>query len=195
LALPVEYVRAVFEVKSQWSSSTLREALEHLGELRPVMEGTDSAGERYKLHLPPNFFCGVIFCDLKKEHANSDATLTSLMAGVGLRGFIGGVVLRGEGHTDPHTGRLFLTRFATLTESTLTKNETSLLEFGLTSTIAVAENVHIAAMLTWGESTFAEFAFDIVAMLQGTFEVGRLSSLYGVGNSWLELQRQIQGNE
>jgi hypothetical protein len=92
----------------------------------------------------------------------------------------------------PQTGRLFLVRSDTPGESTMSKSGTSLLEFGLSSTTAVEENVHIGAMLKWDESAFAQFAFDIVAMLQGTFEVGRLSSFYGVGSSWLEFQREIE---
>jgi hypothetical protein len=117
------------------------------------------------------------------------------MDGLGLRGFVGGIVLRGQGHSMPHTGRLFLIRSDTPGESRSSKNGASLLEFGLTSTTAVAENVHIGAMLTWAESAFAQFSFDVAAMLQGTFEVGRLSSLYGVGSSWLELQREIEAEK
>jgi hypothetical protein len=51
------------------------------------------------------------------------------------------------------------------------------------------------ALDTYGDrasSLACAVGFDIVAMLQGTYEVGRLSSLYGVGSSWLELQREIE---
>lgn len=45
-------------------------------------------------------------------------------------------------------------------------------------------------MLRWSESEFAKFAFDLVAMLQGTYQVGRLSSFYGMGSSFHELMSE-----
>jgi hypothetical protein len=44
-------------------------------------------------------------------------------------------------------------------------------------------------MLDWSEMWFARFAFDLVAMLQGTYD-GRLSSFYGFGSSWGEIARR-----
>jgi hypothetical protein len=48
------------------------------------------------------------------------------------------------------------------------------------------EKRHLCALLTRQEANFARFAFDLVAMLQGTYEPGRLSSFYGFGDSSLE---------
>jgi hypothetical protein len=53
----------------------------------------------------------------------------------------------------------------------------------------VAEGVHFGAMIMWMEATLAQFAFDLVAMIQGKYEPGRLSSFYGMGNSVHELMR------
>lgn len=184
LAVPVEYVRAVIEVKSQLSAKTMREAVTHLGDLQPVLRGVDVPNERYKLYLPASFCCGVIFVDLKEKHANSRKVLTAATDGASLRGFFGGLVLRGEGHTLPHTGRLLLTQHEAASTS---GSRSSLLEFGLSKTVQVAERAHVGAMLTWAEHGFAQFAFDLIAMIDGTYEVGYLSSFYGMGSSWHEL--------
>ena len=45
----------------------------------------------------------------------------------------------------------------------------------------LTDNVHFSAILSWAELHFSQFAFDLLAMMQGTYEVGRLSSFYGVG--------------
>lgn len=123
--------------------------------------------------------------ELMQAHARTDKALFALLAGVDLRGFVGGVVLRGEGHTDPHTGSLFLVRSDRAVEG-LTR-ETSLLEMGMTRSAELADGIHIGAMLQWSESAFAQFAFDLIARLQGTYRTGYLSSFYGMGSSWKEI--------
>ena len=50
LAIPVEYVRGVLEVKSTFSSSNVQHAMDHLTDLLPVMDGLDDPREKYKLH-------------------------------------------------------------------------------------------------------------------------------------------------
>src|SRR5712692_3156052 len=87
LAIPVEYVRMVLEVKSALSAATMRKALEHLGDLLPLMRGIDSNAERYKLHLPSDSFCGVLFMELRRQDASHEGTLSALREGIGLRGF------------------------------------------------------------------------------------------------------------
>jgi hypothetical protein len=189
LAIPVEHVRAVLELKSELSGTTVRDALEHLGDLTPLMGAVDAPNARYKLHLPAQFYCGVIFAELRSSQVRSEAILSSLIDGVALRGFMGGVVLRGEGHTLPHTGRLVLTTSKTPTQSTLKAGAASLLEVGMSDTRQVTEHVHIGAMLSWSEFEFARFSFDLIAVMQGTYEVGRISSFYGLGSSFHELIR------
>jgi hypothetical protein len=41
----------------------------------------------------------------------------------------------------------------------------------------------------WSEFAFAQFAFDLIAMMQGTYEASRLSSFYGIGSSFAELMK------
>jgi hypothetical protein len=187
LAIPVEYVRAVLEVKASFSSSNVKEAIDHLADLSPVLNGIDSATDRYKLHLPPAFQSGLVFGEVRRTHMYSDAALEALIDGARLRGFFGGVILRAEGHTFPHTGRIALTRSDTPSESTLKDRQTPIGEYALSASREIAEKFHLGAMVMWSESNFAQFAFDLVAMLQGTYEPGRVSSFYGMGSSFHEL--------
>jgi hypothetical protein len=61
----------------------------------------------------------------------------------------------------------------------------------MSKSVRVADNVHIGSMVMWSESAFAQFAFDLIAMIQGTYEVGRASSFYGMGSSFAELMRDV----
>lgn len=192
LAIPVEYVRAVLEVKSRLVVKTVRDALQHLGDLAPVMQGLDDPTERYKRHLPQRFRCGIVFMELLAADASTNNVLTALLDGISLRGFFGGLVLRGEGHTTPQTGRIRLTRSEEASEGNLA-NETSLLEYGMSSTVRLADKLHIGSVLMWFEHAFAEFGFDLVAMLQGTDQSGLISSFYGYGSSFLEMVAETGG--
>jgi hypothetical protein len=82
----------------------------------PLMGGPDDPQERYKLHLPATFCCGLVFFDLNEEHQFSEAALAQLIAGVELRRFFGGIILRGQGHKKDATGKMFLTDFSELSE-------------------------------------------------------------------------------
>ncbi len=190
LAIPVEYVKAVLEVKSNFSPKSVSEALEHLGDLLPLMSGLDDPSEKYKLHLSQTFCCGIIFFNLKREYEYSEATLLKFLSGIQYRGFFGGLILRGEGHTLPVTGRIKLLRSEQPTEGMIGQEKASMLRGGLTKTVQIADNLHMGAMLTWSETEFSQFVFDLIAMMQGTFEVGRLSSFYGMGTSEWENARK-----
>jgi hypothetical protein len=191
LAIPVEHVRGVLEVKSNFSAGDVRKAIEHLEDLSPVMQGIDDANERYKLHLPPSFFCGFVCVELRQENMYSEATVSAAVDGIALRGFFGGLVLRASANTSEHSGRIMLTRSESAIESTVEGRKTPLMEFGMGKSVQIAEKVHIGTVLRWSESEFAQFAFDLVAMLQGTYQVGLLSSFYGMGSSFQELVSEV----
>ena len=65
--IPAEYVRSVIEVKAAFSTRTVRDALEHLSELEPLLIGVDPSEERYKRYLPPSFFASTVFFEVRKE--------------------------------------------------------------------------------------------------------------------------------
>lgn len=89
LAIPVEYVRGILEIKSSFSPKTVGSAIDHLKDLLPLMGGPDEPNERYKLHLPPAFCCGLIFFDLMKEHEFSEAALSKIISGGSSEDFLG----------------------------------------------------------------------------------------------------------
>ncbi|WP_444939396.1 DUF6602 domain-containing protein [Microbulbifer sp. JMSA002] len=183
LAIPVEYVRCVLEVKSKLTSTTAQDAVEHLKDLLPLMGGPDDPDQKYKLYLPPTFCCGLAFFELQEKNQFSNAALEKLIAGKELRGFFGGLVLRGEGHDKDVTGKLSLLRARESIDSTIGKGKSSLLKVGIAKSVKASDNLHFSAMVMWSESHFSQFGFDILAMMQGTYEVGRLSSFHGMGAS------------
>lgn len=183
LAIPVEYVRCVLEVKSDFSTSTVRAAIKHLAELQPVMGGPDDPQEKYKLHFPANFCCGLVFFNLKQKQQFSETALSRLNEGRPLRGFFGGMVLRGEGHTKDVTGKLSLLNSETPIKSSIGKSKRSLLSGGMSKFVKITDNLHFGADLMWTEPYFSEFGFDLIAMMQGTYKAGRLSSFHGMGTS------------
>lgn len=184
-AIPVEYVKAVLEVKATFSATTVKTAMEHLGDLLPVMKGPDDPSERYKVHLPPEFSCGLVFFDLKKKDENSGISLSRVNPTEDLRGFFGGMILRGEGQTKDLTGQLCLTVSDKPILRNFGKANQSLIDAGvsISKTVQVADGRHQGAMLSWLESNFSRFGFDLIAMMQGTYEAGRVSSFYGLGAS------------
>lgn len=43
----------------------------------------------------------------------------------------------------------------------------------------------------WTEPNFSGYAFDLVALLNGTFEIGRLSSFHALGTTeWAEAKKK-----
>lgn len=184
MAIPAEYVLGVLEVKAAMTSATVTKAIEHLGDLTPLLNGVDDPSERYKLYLPQQFFCGLVFFELRKSEEYSEAALKNLLGALGLRGFIGGIVLRGDGHTKELTGKLQILRSEQPIESTIDKAKQSLLQSApMSSSIRVTDTLHFGTMLMWNKPAFSQFAFDVLAIMQGTYEQGRLSSFHGMGTS------------
>ena len=184
MAIPAEYVLGVLEVKASLTSANVTKAIEHLGDLVPLLGGVDDPSERYKIYLPQQFFCGLVFFELRKSEEYSEAVLKNLLGALALRGFIGGVVLRGEGHANAVTGKLEILRSDKPIELTFDKSKRSLLQvIQMSGSIRVTDTLHFSTSLMWSEPIFSQFAFDILAIMQGTYEHGRLSSFHGVGSS------------
>ena len=184
IAVPAEHVLGVLEVKAALTSTSAKEAVRHLAELKPLLQGVDDPGERHKLYLPQQFLCGTVFFELRKKDEYSEAALKAALEGRRLRGFLGGIVLRGEGNKKPASGRLEIGRSETPIESTIGRSKQSLLQsLPISESIQVADNLHLCTMLNWSESAFSQFAFDLLAIMQGTYEPGRLSTFHGMGTS------------
>src|SRR5260370_19833132 len=53
----------------------------------------------------------------------------------------------------------------------------------MADSVMIAENLHYGSMLMWSDIVFSQFAFDLIAMMQGTYRSGFLSSFYGMGRA------------
>ena len=97
-AIPAEFVRAVFEVKASFEPRTVEDGMAHLiiRDLQPYMGGVDVRTQPRSRFLPEGFAIWLIFLELRKAHENSKAAINKMLAS-DLRGYCGGVVLRGEG--------------------------------------------------------------------------------------------------
>jgi hypothetical protein len=191
LAIPVEHVCCVLEVKATMSVKNVRKAITHLRDLAPMMGGIDAPRSPYKMYLRDTFCCGAVFFELRKAEETSDAALAALVDGLDLRGFFGGMILRAESHTTGNTG---LVNFL-LSEEPIAKpipDKTLLSEFGISKSVQIGEGQHIGSQIEWMESAFSRFAFDLIARMQGSYRPGRISSFYGLGSEVAELMKLTQ---
>lgn len=182
LAVPAEHVQCVIEVKSRFNASSIKDAVEHLSELSPLLEAIDEPSERYKKYLPANFQCSILCYELVESDIYSEATFQHLLLGAYMRGFTGATILRAEGKALPATGRVRLLSSKTAIEGSLGRSKQSMLASPLATSMPIG-NLHVSALLTWAEPYFSEFAFDLLAMLNGTYRAGFLSSFHGFGSS------------
>lgn len=183
LAIPAEYVHCILEVKSSFTSSTVKDAINHLSDLLPLMSGIDEPQDKYKLHFPINFCCGLIFFNLQKDHQYSEAALKKVLTGIKLRGFFGGVILRGEGHTKNLTGKIRFLSSETPITTDIARGENSLLKTGTSNSVQLSNSLYLTSMIMWLEHNFSQFGFDIIAIMQGAYDIGKISSFYGMGAS------------
>lgn len=192
LAIPVEYVKGVIEVKSAFKKSTVLDAIKHLRELKKLMSGIDTPNERYRMYLPKDFFCGLAFFELRKANELDRAALNSIINGIDLRGFMGGIILRGEGHSKQLTGKINLLQSETGINLMIRKPKDSLLkEICESDSVKINDSLYFEAILIWSEPSFSQYSFDLVAFMNGTYEVGRLSSFQGLGTTeWAEAKKK-----
>jgi hypothetical protein len=153
-AIPVEYVRAVLEVKATYGASEVKDAMEHLRDLAPFYAGVDPHEERYKRYLPGTFRCCLVFFNAPSQNLNSQTVGDLMKPADAPRGFFGGVILRSE-HQLPHTSG-----------------------FIRLLPVALSDPIELEYQVLWGEGGFVRFAFDLVAMLNGTFNLGLVSSIH-----------------
>ncbi|MFV2045169.1 MAG: DUF6602 domain-containing protein [Anaerolineales bacterium] len=186
-AIPAEHVHSVIEVKVSFETSTVQKSLEHLADLNPLLADVDKPDERYKEFLPREFFSAVLFFEVRKEHQFHAQALDALSDNDLTRGFFGGIVLRGDGFQPIVSGRIQLAVSDGPIESTVGKEKRSLISpFSFSDFTKEERKQYVGTTLTWSQVEFARFAFDVVAALDGKYDVGRLSSFHGI--SWVESQ-------
>ncbi len=170
-AVPVEYVKGILEVKARWTPKAAKEAIAHLHDLDELMLGQDAPGDSHKRFLPCDFFCGVVFFEVLKKNMYCYSALDKLLD-LKLRGYIGAIVLQGEGLFRELTGRIEILRctFDQPRKSEIGKHKSSLLYdegFPWSNSVEGKTGQHYCAGLKWLGMNFADWAFDLLARLQG----------------------------
>ncbi len=183
LAIPVEYVQGVIEVKSAFNKKAVKKAVEQLAKLKPLMEHVEPTDHLVKLYLPKNFFCATVFFELRKENEMEFVALDELVEASTLRGFYGGYILRGDTNEKYISGKLSLVKESC---ESLPYNNSSLLFWATSKSKKIGNDKYFKILLQHSETHFSEFAFDIIAMLKGTYNPNVLSSLYGFGATQFE---------
>lgn len=181
-AIPVEYVRGVVEVKATLTTAHAKKAIEHLAELSPYLLGFDEPNERYCKFLRSDFLSLVIFLELKESDAGSKESLDSLLSGQRLRGFGGALILRRGTDSQKSTGRFTVTttqKDSTKEYPNIGKDLFAPFTFSQPTDAPGDDTKSIVGILQWHSSQFTQFAFDLVAVLNGTYSTERLSSFYG----------------
>lgn len=192
LAIPAEYVLAVFEVKSTFSLSNARKAIEQIRQLDILMSGIDHPQKRYKRYLPYNFFCGVVFFELKESNQFDKGALDEFANCHDIRGFTGGIILRGQGMNILQSGRFELLKGDQSMKSPVRKPVWPLLGRWASSDSVKVDDKYVTSFLRWGSDAFAMYAFDIVAILNGTYVPGTISSNHA---SSVHLYQKIENNK
>lgn len=176
--VPAEFVRAIIEVKSAFNSESIRAASRKLGELKPLMAGSSIPGEPYPLYLPEDAALAMLFFEIRTGDSSDCGTLRLLRDLEFARFFYGALILRGEG-LDPDCAGL-VQNFNPGFPIGSKRKKGGLLSPVPTSASRSCPNGHnLAAMLSWAPLNFSKFAFDLLALLNGTFGRGLPSSFHG----------------
>lgn len=183
LAIPVEYVSAVFEVKSSFNRKSAKKAVDQLSKLKPLLAKVDPPNIRAKMYLPANFFCATVFFELRKEHEKDFAAMDELVNATMIRRFYGGIILRADTLDKYYSGKIY---FRNENIETGPNNNSSLSFWATSKCLKYKEDAYFSLLLTFWEQHFSEFAFDIIALLKGAYQPNVLSSLYCMGSTAME---------
>jgi hypothetical protein len=186
-AIPAEYVLAVIEVKSTLDTTTIEEAIDHINELNDVACNTNLPEERYKKYLPNTFFWGMIFVEIDSKTPSSKTICEKLINNRKIKKYYSSLILRrtNESINNDKSGCLkFVESEAKIQDSG------SFGSFGMFFMNNQDPNgKYQGIMSTWGQMEFVTFEFDILALLNGTFKGGLVSSWYGMGELTQELPK------
>ena len=183
LAIPVEYVKGVIEVKSSFCKKTIIDAITHLKELNQFAH-SDTLNPHFET-LPKTFFSSIVFFEIKEDHKFDEKAVDAIIDSIDLIGFEGGLLLRGDSKEPLLTGRLRPAKSSYFIESTINKPDRCLFTTNAANSKSrkVNESLYYCGQLSWFEFYFAAYAFDIVARMNGTFNPAKLSSRHGFGQS------------
>lgn len=177
-AIPVEHVLAVFEIKSKMSVKTIKQAKEKLEELKILHSSVDKVDEPYKKYLPASFFTGIIFFEAsdKKNMKSCLNEINSVYLTLDKLAFVTVLkesLAKSRGELDEkwaRVGRMSLGICDKPMEG----------DSLLSDSVKITEHQHVITMYSMG-SSFGGFAFDILALLNGTYQRGKASTMHATG--------------
>jgi hypothetical protein len=175
--IPAEYVRAVIEVKSALNRKTVRDAINKLDDLRPLMMGANQPDESYPKYLPISTILSMLFFELRAPDAKDSEVLNLIRDFDTIRVFYGPVVLRGEGLHSDYTGMFSKLRSDEPMDPVWP--EKGMLSGYAHSGSRELGTGQILASVMWADVNFSGFAFDLLALLDGKFRPGFVSSFHG----------------
>lgn len=177
--IPADYVAGILEVKAAFTSASAEAAARKLRQLEPLMASVDAPAERYPTYLPAHAVLGIVFFELRSENANDLKALETLRDLSQLRRpFYGAVILRGEG-LDPDNTGIVRTLTSENPIDALARPQGLLGNFTFASSVESAGS-HFGSMLMWSPIHFSDFAFDLLAIMNGTYRSGFVSSWHGL---------------
>ena len=178
-AIPVEYVHGVIEIKSNLTNKSLKDGLSKLDELDKFLSNIDDYNEKYKTFLPENFFSALVFFEIKTKEQYNKKLLDNLI--YLKRGFYGAIILSVDGNCSDSTAIIKTCESEKQIISTAVSKKCSLIEGYNSSNSIKVDNSYYYAMIMWAKSYFSIFAFDLLASINGTFDLGKISSFHGIG--------------
>lgn len=179
LAIPVEYVRGVIEIKATFNKRSVRKAVDQLSKLKPLLARVEPNNQPVKLYLPSDFFCATVFFELREvDDMDFDAIDTLLEASV-LRGFYGGSILRVNKLDRYYSGKIS----PVIENCDIRWKNKALSYYAASRSKKISDTVYYRMILQHSETHFSEFAFDILSILKGTYHPNVLSSLYCIGTT------------
>lgn len=185
-AIPAEYVHFVIEVKANLTEKSSAEAIKKILELKPLIQ-TSSNVDLYSGKLPLNFSSAIVFFELLEQNEYKKQILNNVVCELEMP-YYGGIILKGEGREINDTG-LFKNMIGedSFVSSVGSGKESLITGSPLSDTKKIDDNQFVGTMLTWSAANFSIFAFDIIALLEGKYKPGFISSRYGM--SWLNPER------
>lgn len=119
---------------------------------------------------------------MRKKDEQDFAALNELVKASALRRFYGGFILRAETLDQNFSGRLALLK----QKFDAPPENDSLFHWSVSKCENDGNNQYFKILLTYSESYFSEFAFDIIALLKGNYNPNIMSSMYGFGTTQFE---------
>jgi hypothetical protein len=126
---------------------------------------------------------------LRNENRNAWSELFKFVPDA-LRVWPGGLILRGDGLRPELSATIGLTHSTNSPPVPIGPTGHDLMDGVVWSESKKFAGTYWSALLKWTSNEFSTFAFDLLAMLNLTYQPGRISSNHG--QSWIDFSKQTQ---